>query len=156
MSGPIDTSNSWIKELSNKSETLHAVGCCEGMEEEIDANGINHDLEELDLTSSHLPDLADVEFPAGLKVGFSLVPWLGALELAVCGANVAEGVLLQGLDLTTNRLRELDTKILALTGRIKSNPAIHSCTSMQWCPLGICSTVPCSRTKHPYSRICIS
>ncbi|BDA47133.1 Protein phosphatase 1 regulatory subunit 7 [Coccomyxa sp. Obi] len=58
------------------------------MEEGTDANEINHDLEELDLTSSHLPDLAGVEFPAGLR----------------------------GLDLTTNRLRELDTKILALTG----------------------------------------
>ncbi len=38
------------------------------MEEGTDAIEINHDLEELDLTSSHLPDLADVEFPADLKV----------------------------------------------------------------------------------------
>ena len=41
------------------------------MEEDTDAMEINH--EELDLTGSHLPDLADVQFPSGLKVTFTVL-----------------------------------------------------------------------------------
>ena len=72
--------------------------------------------EELDLTGYHLHNLSEVSIPENVKV-----IWIN-VSIAARGPtpslNDGHGSTchVQGLDLMTNRLRDIDERILALTG----------------------------------------
>ena len=72
--------------------------------------------EELDLTGYHLHDLSSVHIPDDLKVKESCIQRNILAMLPLCQVRLKSW--LQVLDLMTNRLRELDDRILSLTGKL--------------------------------------
>ena len=93
---------------------------------------------ELDLTNSHLHSLADVEIRPTLEV-CSILCTYGDPERTVPPTNQGvEWGCLQYVDLTANRLKDLEDRILALTGVYTPQYVL---ISFQWRHKGNCELV---------------
>ncbi len=82
---------------------------------------VSPDASELDLTNAHLQNLDDVPLPETLSVS-NIVR--SPLAIALCSAakyHQPYCTCLQLLDLTANRLKELDSRVLKLPGDLRGS-----------------------------------
>lgn len=72
--------------------------------------------QELDLTNAHLHNLANVDIHEGLTVSTSSAV-ISTRDLAMLISPLAQAV-----DLTANRLKDIDPRLLALKGKPRDTP----------------------------------